>query len=432
MRILIKSVEVWDKKTKSNADILLSNGFIERIERGINKKADIVIDGSGCVALPLFIDLHAHLRYPGEEHKETLETGLKGALKGGFYSVVSMPNTNPPIDSPELVKLVKQKSSEVGASHVLVAAAITKKLEGKKKNSLEELYLAGASAFSDDGKSVTDGRILYEAALEAKSLNVPLLLHEEDYGLSNLSGINDGWASYKTGLKGNSYLSETVLAVRDMIIATEVGAKIHIQHVSSKETVKALKHYKTELITAEVTPHHLIFDETYTVNLNTLYKVNPPLRKKEDREALLEALNEGFIDCIATDHAPHTYEDKMLPYALAPSGISWFELFFPAVYSMLIEKGFLTSETFIRASVENPAKVIGIKPPRIAEGEKASFAIFDVSKKSKIEKEYPALLSKNNPLYDKELYGFTKGVFFEGAIRFMDGRFIDEKGGLNE
>jgi dihydroorotase len=291
LRVLIKSVEIWSAEKRYQSDILISEGIIERIDRGINTAADIVVDGEDCVALPLFVDLHAHLRYPGEEEKEPIENGLRGALKGGFYSVVSMPNTNPPVDSPETIDLVRQKSLQVGASYVLVAAAITEKLEGKRKNSLEELYKAGASAFSDDGKSVTDARIFYEAALEAKRLDVPLLLHEEDYGLSNSSGINDGWASYKTGIKGNSYLSETVLAVRDMIIATEVGARVHIQHVSSKETLRALRHYRTDFITAEVTPHHLLFDETHTINLDTLYKVYPPLRKKEDREALLEALN---------------------------------------------------------------------------------------------------------------------------------------------
>lgn len=423
MKLLIKSVEIWSEKEKAAQDILIEDGKIRRVEKGIKEKVDLKIDGSSCVALPLFVDLHAHLRYPGEENKEELETGLKAALKGGFSAVVAMPNTKPVIDNPYLVKHLMDQAKRFSGPDVFVAAAITEGEEGKRKTSFEELVKAGAKVFSDDGKCVMDSRIMYDAAREAARLKVPLMLHEEDYGFSNNSCINEGYASYRTGIKGNHYLSETAVAVRDMLIARDTGAKIHIQHVSAKETVNYLKMFKNELITSEVTPHHLLFDESHTLSLNPLYKVNPPLRKKEDREALLEALNEGVIDCIATDHAPHTAEEKMQPYSAAPPGMVWFELFFPAIYSLLILKGHLSTETFVRAAIKNPSLLLGRKPAEIREGEAANLALFDVSKKVSLKETGSVLKSTNNPLFEEPLYGFTKAVVLNGKLRFLDGRF---------
>lgn len=428
MNYLIKGCEVWEVRGVFEADIYIESGVIAEIGSGLKKAKARVIDGRGKVCTPLFIDLHAHLRTPGQEEKEDLFTGLKAALKGGFESVVCMPNTNPPLDRPELVVWLKRQASEIKGANLKVAAAITERLEGKRKNPLVLLAAYGSDAFSDDGNGLNDPAILLAAFKEAASIDRPLLLHEEDYDLSHHSGINEGPIAYKTGIFGNHHLSETIPAVRDILLANSTGARIHLQHVSSRETVRLFWLLKSSRITAEVTPHHLLFDESDTVSLDPMYKVNPPLRSKEDREALLEALIEGTIDCIATDHAPHTVEDKLVPYEEAKSGIAWFELVFPALYTYLVRKSLLGPETIVRALNLSPATILALERPEIAEGKPASLALFDVSRSERFTPEKLISKGKNNPLIGQELYGATFAVFKEGKLRFFEGNFIEEEG----
>lgn len=426
MNYLIKGCEIWEIEGTREADIFIKEGIIKEIGPGLKPGSARVIDGKGRVCVPLFIDLHAHLRTPGEEEKEDLSSGLKAALKGGFHTVVCMPNTKPPIDRPEIIDWLKKSSLQIRGADLKVAAAISEGLQGKRKNMLAQLAYRGADAFSDDGRGLNDSEVLYQVFFEAANLGLPLLLHEEDPGLSRFSCINEGEVAYRTGTFGNHYLSEALPAVRDMLLAAATGASIHIQHVSSRETVRLLRLFKGDGITAEVTPHHLLFDESHTLGLDPLFKVNPPLRSKEDREALLEALNEGTVDCIATDHAPHTLEEKQVPYEEAKPGIAWFELVFPALYTELVSKGMMEPQTLVRALNLAPAAILGIDRPAIKEGKPASFALFDVSKKQRISAEDLVSKGKNNPLLGSELYGVTTAVFKDGNLLFFEGKFLEE------
>jgi len=426
LNYLIKGCEIWEIKGVKEADIYIEEGVIKEIGPGLKRDHVRIVEGKGKVCVPLFIDLHAHLRTPGEEEKEDLSSGLKAALKGGFHTVVCMPNTKPVIDRPEIVDWLKKNSRQILGADLKVAAAISEGLEGKRKNPLTLLAARGADAFSDDGCGLNNLEVLYQAFREAANLGCLLLLHEEDSHLSRSSCINEGEPAYRTGIPGNHYLSEALPAVRDMLLAAATGARIHIQHVSSRETVRFLRVFKGSRVTAEVTPHHLLFDETHTLGLDPLFKVNPPLRSKEDREALLEALIEGTIDCIATDHAPHTFEEKLIPYEEAKPGMAWFELVFPALYTELISKGLLEPQTLIRALNLAPASILGIDRPAIEEGKPANLALFDVSIKQKITSGELVSKGKNNPLLGTELYGATAAVFKNGNLVFFEGKFLEE------
>lgn len=426
MNYLIKGCEIWEIKGVKEADIYIEEGVIKEIGPGLKRDHVRIVEGKGKVCVPLFIDLHAHLRTPGEEEKEDLSSGLKAALKGGFHTVVCMPNTKPVIDRPEIVDWLKKNSRQILGADLKVAAAISEGLEGKRKNPLTLLAARGADAFSDDGCGLNNLEVLYQAFREAANLGCLLLLHEEDSHLSRSSCINEGEPAYRTGIPGNHYLSEALPAVRDMLLAAATGARIHIQHVSSRETVRFLRVFKGSRVTAEVTPHHLLFDETHTLGLDPLFKVNPPLRSKEDWEALLEALIEGTIDCIATDHAPHTFEEKLIPYEEAKPGMAWFELVFPALYTELISKGLLEPQTLIRALNLAPASILGIDRPAIEEGKPANLALFDVSIKQKITSGELVSKGKNNPLLGTELYGATAAVFKNGNLVFFEGKFLEE------
>lgn len=431
MNYLIKNAEIWESDYQKKADIYIEDGIIKEIGTGIKKPNAMTIEAEGHVLLPLFIDLHSHLRVPGEEEKEDLESGLSAALKGGYGAVVCMPNTKPPVDTPELVAYLKSEAQKINMADLHVAAAITTGLEGNQRTSFKALCDAGACAFSDDGKAVNNTGVLLDAMLEAQKLGKPLFLHEEDYGLSRFSCINEGAASYLTGISGNIALSESIPAYRDIVLANKIKAKIHIQHVSSKETVEVLKQYRIEGITAEVTPHHLLFDEEKTLELNPLFKTNPPLRSKSDREALLEALKEGWIDCIATDHAPHTAEEKSLPYELAPSGMAWFELVFPALYTYLILKDLLKPEEVLTALNVNPARILNVQRPEVSVGKPANFSLFNVSVKTSLKKLGAVSKGKNNPLFETELYGFAGYVFKDGKLRIYEGKILGEEESLD-
>lgn len=425
MKYLIKNAEIVDIGFKSKADIYIEDGVVKEIGKGLRKTKAVPIEAEGCLALPLFVDLHAHLRTPGEEQKEDLNSGLKAALKGGYHTVVSMPNTSPPVDAPEIVSFLLARAGKIGMADLKVAAAITEGLKGEKKAPLKALYEAGASAFSDDGRSVSDSKIVYLTMLEAKQLGVPLFLHEEDYSLSNSSGINEGRASFVTGVFGNHPLSEAIPVARDLLLARATQARVHVQHVSSQETLEVLKLFKAENVTAEVTPHHLIFDEEHTLSLDPLYKTNPPLRSKGDKEALIEAVKSGLIDCIATDHAPHALEDKQQPYESAKPGMAWFELVFPALYTKLVLNDILSLEEIVKLLNVNPSRILKINRPEIKTGKPASFALFEVSKKNSLQKLPFYSKAKNNPLFGEELYGFTKVVFKDGKLKVVDGMILE-------
>ncbi len=410
---------------ESELDVLIDNGMIVRVEKGISDKKALALDASQCIVMPGFIDLHAHLREPGEEEKETLYTGAKAALAGGFVRVVCMPNTEPPLSTSFLIKAVAQSDASSLFCRVLPTGSLSKNREGKEIAELNLMAKAGAVAFSDDGSSIQSAGLMRSLMLYSLTTKKPLFLHEEDVNLSPQTCIHEGKASFVTGVEGTPSSAEAVMIARDILLAEETGARVHFQHLSSKESITLLRNAKKKgiQVTAEVTPHHLVLTEDETVSLNPLFKVNPPLRSTEDRNALEEALVEGVIDVIATDHAPHTKEEKTREFELAPPGIAGLETALPLLYTYFVEKKIIDLRRLVEVFSINPAKVLGKKVFAIREGERAELTVINTAESRKVNPEKFFSKSKLSPFQGFELYGWPEYVFVEGELRFLKGDF---------
>lgn len=410
---------------ESQLDILIDNGKILRVEKGISDNKAIILDTSQCIIMPGFIDLHAHLREPGEEEKETLYTGSKAAIAGGFVRVVCMPNTKPPLSTPFLVKAVTDSYASSLFCKVLPAGTLTKNREGRELAELNLMTKAGAIAFSDDGSPIQDSGLMRSLMLYSLPTKRPLFLHEEDMSISEKTCINEGKASFVTGVRGTPSSAESVMIARDILLAEETGAKIHFQHLSSKDSVALLRvaRQKGLKVTAEVTPHHLLLTEEETTSLNPLFKVNPPLRSAEDRGALIEALSDGVIDAVATDHAPHKTEEKSREFDAASPGITGLETALPLLYTHLVEKEIIGIKKLVEVFSVNPARIIGIKTFAVREGEIAELTVTNIGVRKKVNPEEFLSKSKNSPFAGWELTGLPEYVFVNGELRFAKGKF---------
>lgn len=416
--MIIKNGRVIDPKSGFDgiADIIIKDGKIEKIlkngesseEQKVFQKADEeIIDASGLVVAPGLIDVHVHFRDPGLTYKEDIETGAAAAKAGGFTTVVMMGNTKPVIDNEETLRYVLEKGEQTGI-HVLSAANITRGMKGKELTDMESLRVQGAAGFTDDGVPIMDVKLLMEAMETAKRLDVPLSFHEEDPGFITNNGINRGAVSEKLGIGGSPRVAEDSLVARDCMIALYTGACVNIQHISSKNAVAAVALAKKlgADVWAEVTPHHLTLDETAVLEFGSLAKMNPPLRTKEDREALIEALKDGTIDMIATDHAPHSREEKEKPLTEAPSGIIGLETSLPLCVTELVKKGHLSYVELFEKMCLNPARLYRLDSGYLAEGGPADLVIFD----DKEEFAAGPFVSKssNSPFAGRRLYGKVK------------------------
>ena len=325
MLLLIKNGTVINPgdKTEQKADVLVEDGIIKKIVSGQSVKADRVVDASDCYVMPGFIDMHVHLRDPGMEEKETVETGLKAAVHGGFTTVVAMPNTKPVVDNADVVNYVHNKGKNMGLAHVLQAGAVTKGQRGEALSDIEGMVEAGIPAISEDGKSVMNAQLYREAMTLAMKYDIPVLAHCEDINLVNGGVVNADETTEKMRLKGISNSVEDVIAARDIMLARETGAALHLCHCSTKDSVKMIEMARKEgiRVTAEVCPHHFILTSSDIRENDANYKMNPPLRTKEDVEALREGLKKDIMDVIATDHAPHTAIEKGMGIRRAPFGI---------------------------------------------------------------------------------------------------------------
>jgi len=423
MKILIKNIHIIDTfsgKEIKNSDILIQDATIKKIGHKIKidlKKDDMIIDGKDCIFTPAFTDIHTHLREPGFEYKEDISTGTMAAIHGGFTRITSFPNTKPVIDSIETLAILREKIRKKAKIEVLPIAAITKNQEGKKIVEIEKLkkYVYG---FTDDGKGIQDPKIAREAMIRARENNVLLLLHEEDtsYG----EGVVNNSIAEKLKVKGIKPESEESMIARDIILAKDTKARVHICHVSTKLSAKLLKIAKEEgiNITGEVTPHHLCFDDTTFSDFGPNMKMSPPLRREEDRLYLIEAFKEGIIDCIATDHAPHAeYEKKDLN--TSSFGITGLETAFLTIYNFVVKKGLLSLYDVIKGLTTNPSKTLSLEKTPIIEGAKLNFIIFNKKEKIIIDNKFFFSKSKNFPLrgemegkityvfYDKKFFKFT-------------------------
>ena len=427
--MIIKNGRVIDPKSGFDgiADIVIKDGKIEKIlkREGNAKEEDAfqaadeeIIDASGLIVAPGLIDVHVHFRDPGLTYKEDIETGSAAAKAGGFTTVVMMGNTKPVIDNKETLRYVLEKGKQTGI-HVLSAANITKGMKGKELTDMEALRAQGAAGFTDDGVPIMDVKLLMEAMERAKKLNVPLSFHEEDPGFITNNGINRGEVSEKLGIGGSPRVAEDSLVARDCMIALYTGACVNIQHISSKNAVAAVALAKKlgADVWAEVTPHHLTLDETAVLKFGSLAKMNPPLRTKEDREALIEALKDGTIDMIATDHAPHSREEKEKPLVEAPSGIIGLETSLPLCVTELVKKGHLSYVELFEKMCLNPARLYRLDTGYLAEGGPADLVIFD--DQEGFEAGPFVSKSSNSPFTGRKMFGKVKTTICSGKAVYQ-------------
>jgi len=437
--LLISNGRILDpgQKIDKIGDLLVIDGEINSVgDRNIKGtgKDLIVINATGLVVCPGFIDLHCHLREPGFEDKETIATGTRAAAAGGFTTICCMPNTNPPIDDEASIDYIKGKAADEGVVQVLIIGCITKGRQGKELTEMSELVETGAIAFSDDGDSVPNSRIMSLAMEFGRVLKVPIIEHCEDKELADGGSMNEGWVSTRLGIKGIPAASEEIIIARDIALADLTGARLHIAHVSTKGSVALVRSAKEKgiAVTAEVTPHHLTLTEERIMGpelgldrllaYDTNAKVNPPLRTRKDIDALLTGLKEGVIDIIATDHAPHTLVDKMCEFGLAAFGISSFETALGCLMG-LVHSGHLDLTSMVSKLTCEPAKIIG---PRFGElgtlkaGSRADIAIFDPNKEWIVNSQDFASKGKNTPFDGYEFKGKVMATIVAGELIHYD------------
>jgi len=423
MRLLLKKGIVTDcRKKKEFCDVLIEDGVIKGIDKNIEVMDAEIVDVEGKYIMPGFIDVHTHLREPGYEHKETIKTGTMAAAKGGFTEILCMPNTNPVIDNRLMVEYVRFKAEKEGLVKVHPVGAITKGLKGEEISEIGEMVVAGIKAISDDGNPVMSAGIMKRALTYAKMFGIPVISHCEDKTLSGDGVINGGLISTVTGLKGIPASAEEVMVARDVILANEVKGKLHIAHVSTKGSVELIRRAKEKgiKVTCEVTPHHLFLTEKEAEGYNTLAKVNPPLRSEEDVESLKNALKEGIIDIIATDHAPHSYDDKNTDFTSAAFGISGLETAFSVLVTALIHTGILTVEELVEKLSRNPGKLIGEDRGVLEIGRPADLVIADMDCEIIVDVSRFLSKGKNTPLHGRKLKGKILATLLEGRFVYRD------------
>jgi len=377
-----------------------------------------VLEGQGKYLFPGLIDVHTHLREPGFEDKEDIQSGAAAAIKGGFTSVLAMANTNPVVDQRALVEYVRRQGEQAALARVLPVAAVTKGMRGEELVEMYELKQAGAVAFSDDGRPVANAEVMRLALDYAKITGLPVISHCEDLNLARDGLMHLGEASLRLGLRGIPASAEAAMVARDLLLAGETGGKLHLAHISAKESVELIRQAKAKgvNVTAEVNPHHLIFcDEDVNLSRTSL-KVNPPLRSKADRTALLEALCDGTIDMLATDHAPHAWEEKYRPMAEAPCGINGLETALAAVWQRLVEPGHLSPARLVEAWSLNPARRFGLGGGALRPGDPADMILFDPNHREVVTRASLASKSSNTPFLNQELQGFAVMAWVEGRL----------------
>lgn len=420
-RILIKNGHIVDPGSEKDGvfDILVEDGKIKDVGKNLKVENARIIDCNGKYVFPGFIDMHTHLREPGEEYKEDITTGSLAALHGGFTTILAMPNTKPAVDSRGLVEFIIRRSREEKKSEVFPVGAITKGREGKELAEIGDMREGGAIAFSDDGDWVKNSGIMRRALEYSKMFNAIIISHAEDPELSRLGVANESALTYKLGLRGKPKESEYIAIFRDIALSRLTGGRLHVAHVSTRESAQLIQRAKEEglPVTAEVTPHHLIFTEETLETFDPVYKVNPPLRKNEDKEFLIEALKEGIIDVIATDHAPHASFEKQDEFLAAPSGMIWLDFAFSAIHTFLIQKNKLDLKTVIRSLTTRPSEILKLKDRgSLEKGKKADIVIFDPEEEIEITRNFLKSKAQNTPLFGKKLKGKVVITIKEGEV----------------
>lgn len=410
------------KNFAGKADILINYGVIERVAENIDDYDAKVIDAEGLIVAPGLVDLHVHFREPGYEHKEDITSGSRAAVKGGVTTVLCMPNTNPPIDNAALVEYVINKGKKTGLVNVLTTACITKGQKGEELTEMAELKEAGASAFSDDGKPVSSSMIMRRALEYSKMLDMPIMSHSEDLALVDNGSMNDGYTATLLGLRGIPKSAESAAVSRDILLAEELDARLHICHVSTKNSIEAVRAAKARgaRITAETAPHYFTLTDKACDGFNTNAKMNPPLRDDEDVEAIICGLCDGTIDSIATDHAPHHIDDKRVEFEKAANGIVGLETSLALGYTYLVKTGRMSLIQLIDCMSTKPAAIIGSDRGTLNVGAPADIVLFDINNEFTVNVDEFETKGKNSPYDGWKLFGKVRRTINGGKTVYRD------------
>ncbi|MCK4436724.1 dihydroorotase [bacterium] len=426
MKLLIKGGRVIDPAGGLDkvSDLLIENGKIVALKKKISNKGAGAIEAKGKVVCPGLVDMHVHLREPGREDEETIETGTRSAAAGGFTSVACMANTTPVIDNQGTVEFIYSQARKTGAVNVYPIGSVTKGLRGEELSEIGELKHSGVVAISDDGEPVRNSEVMRRALEYAKMFDLPIISHCEDKDLSAEGVMNEGYSSTLLGLVGIPREAEEVMVARDISLAHLAGSHIHIAHISTAKSVQLVRQAKAGgiKVTCETAPHYFSLTDEAVRTFDTNTKMNPPLRTAGDVEAIKEGLKDGTIDVIATDHAPHTIVEKEVEYNLAPFGIIGLETALPLVLKA-VEEGFLTLTDAIAKMSINPAKILGIGKGTLSVGADADVAIIDLSKERTVRPEEFQSKSRNSPFIGWKLKGVASTTIVGGKIVMKDGKF---------
>ena len=421
-RLLIKHGRVVDpsQRLDEGLNVLIVDGKVARIAERIEDKEADIFDATGLVIAPGFVDVHVHLREPGFEYKETIATGTAAAVAGGFTSVCCMPNTQPVNDNAAVTEFIRARAAEAGLAHVYPIGAVSKGLQGEELAEMGEMARAGAVAFSDDGKPVHNSYLMRRALEYAQLFDVPVVDHCEDPNLAAKGVMHEGAVATRLGLRGVPAVAEEVMAARDVVLAELTGGRVHIAHVSTRGALERVRDGKARgvAVTCEVTPHHLartdqaVADSEY----DTDTKVNPPLRSGDHVEALIQGVLDGTVDCLATDHAPHHADEKVLEYDLAPFGVVGLETAIPVTYDLLVRRRKLPLRLFIALWSSNPARLFRLPGGSLKVGSPADITVLDLDARATVNPDRFRSLSRNTPFAGQRLKGWPAATLVGGKV----------------
>lgn len=426
-KLMIRGGRVLDPASEidESADVLIDDGAIVAVGPELDARGAEVLDATGCWVAPGFVDLHTHLREPGQEYKEDLGSGGRSAVAGGFTSVMCMANTDPVNDDPAVTEYILNRAKADSPAKIYPIAAATMGLEGRVMTEMVALSKAGAVAFSDDGKTISDGGIMRRVLEYSKLTDAPVVVHAEDCALRGEGVVNEGPVSTKLGLPGNPCLAEDVLVARDLMLAGLTGARLHVAHVSSAGAVELIRRAREEglSVTAEVTPHHLTLTDEATLGYDTNTKMAPPLRSRADVDACRRALAEGVIDVIATDHAPHAVHEKEVEFVSAPPGVLGFETAY-AVCMALVREDELAPLELIRRMSTTACKIMNIPGGSLAVGQSGDVVVLDPERVWTYDPAKGYSKSRNSPWAGAELTGRVIATVVEGRLVYHSDRGV--------